>query len=70
LGEINWLPELAWRKSIAVFEEGKDQPSTPALYAEDRREAEIADKSMVRCVCPSCDCVGRGSGEPAGWRSK
>ena len=28
LGEINWSQELAWRKSIEVFEEGKDKPSS------------------------------------------
>jgi transposase len=48
LGEINSSQELAWRKSIEVFEEGKDKPSTLALFAEDRCEAEISDESMVR----------------------
>jgi hypothetical protein len=48
LGEINSSQELAWRKSIEVLEEGKDQPSTLALFAEDRCEAESADESMVR----------------------
>ena len=48
LGEINSSQELAWRKSIEVFEEGKDKPSTLALFPEDRCEAEISDESMVR----------------------
>ncbi len=48
LGEINSSQELAWRKSIEVFEEGKDKPSTLALFPEDRCEAEICDESMVR----------------------
>jgi transposase len=48
LGEINSSQELAWRKSIEVLEEGKDKPSTLALFADDRGEAEIADESMVR----------------------
>jgi transposase len=48
LGEINSSQELAWRKSIEVFEEGKDKPSTLALFPEDRCQAEISDKSMVR----------------------
>lgn len=48
LGEINSSQELAWRKSIEVFEEGKEKPSTLALFAEDRCEAEISDESMVR----------------------
>lgn len=48
LGEINSSQELAWRKSIEVFEEGKEKPSTLALFPEERCEAEISDASMVR----------------------
>ena len=48
LGEINSSQELAWRKSIEVFDEGKDKPSTLALFAEDRCAAELSDESMVR----------------------
>ena len=48
LGEINSSQELAWRKSIEVFEDGKEQPSTLSLFAADRCEAVIADESMVR----------------------
>lgn len=48
LGEINSSQELAWRKSIEVLEEGKDKPSTLALFPEDRCEAEICDESIVR----------------------
>jgi len=48
LGEINSSQESAWRKSIEVFEEGKEQPSTLSLFAEDRSEAASADESMVR----------------------
>ncbi len=36
LGEINSSQELAWRKSIEVFEEGQERPSTLALFPEDR----------------------------------
>jgi transposase len=48
LGEINSSQESAWRKSIEVFEEGKDKPSTLTLFPEDRSEAAIADESIVR----------------------
>ena len=48
LGEINSSQELAWRKSIEVLEEGKEKPSTLALFPEDRCEAEIAEESIVR----------------------
>jgi hypothetical protein len=48
LGEINWSQELAWRKSIEVFEEGKEKPSTLALFAEDGCAAENSDQPMVR----------------------
>lgn len=48
LGEINTSQELAWRKSIEVFEEGQERPSTLALFPEDRCEAVIPDESVVR----------------------
>src|SRR5712691_1676368 len=48
LGEINSSQELAWRKSIEVFEDGQVRPSTMALFPEDRCEALIPDESMVR----------------------
>ena len=48
LGEINSSQELGWRKSIEVLEEGKDKPSTLALFPEDRCEVEISNESMVR----------------------
>src|SRR5712664_1445458 len=37
LGEINDSQELAWRKSIAILEEGALQPRTLSLFPEDRR---------------------------------
>jgi DDE family transposase len=48
LGEINSSQQLAWRKSIEVFEDGKEQPSTLSLFAADRCEAVIPDESIVR----------------------
>src|SRR5262249_62258696 len=48
LGEINSSQELAWRKSIEVFEEGREQPSTLSLFPADCFEAGIADASIVR----------------------
>ena len=48
LGEINSSQELAWRKSIEVFEDGREQPSTLSLFPADRCEAVIADESIVR----------------------
>ena len=48
LGEINSSQELASRKSIEVFEEGKETPSMLALFPADRCETEIGDESMVR----------------------
>jgi hypothetical protein len=48
LGEINSSQELAWRKSIEVFEEGREQPSMLSLFPADRFEAVIADASIVR----------------------
>jgi hypothetical protein len=36
LGEINDSQEAAWRKSIEVFDEDKDQPGQAALFPDDR----------------------------------
>ena len=48
LGEINSSQESAWRKSIEVFEEGKQEPSSLWLFADDPGGAELSDESMVR----------------------
>lgn len=48
LGEINDSQQAAWRKSIAVLEEGTSQPRTLSLFAEDRAEGLAADASVVR----------------------
>src|SRR5260370_10655586 len=48
LGEINDTQELAWRKSIEVFEEGVGQPRTLSLFPEDRCEGLLRDAAMVR----------------------
>jgi hypothetical protein len=48
LGEINSSQELAWRKSIEVFEDGRAQPSTLSLFPADPCKALIPDESVVR----------------------
>src|SRR5713101_5363991 len=48
LGEINDSQELAWRKSIAVLEEGAEQPRTLSLFPEDRCEGLLPDASIVQ----------------------
>jgi hypothetical protein len=48
LGEINSSQELAWRKSIEVFEDGQQPARTLSLFPADRCEAVIADESIVR----------------------
>ena len=48
LGEINDTQELAWRRSIEVFEEGAARPRTLSLFPEDRCEGLLADASIVR----------------------
>jgi hypothetical protein len=48
LGEINDTQELAWRRSIAVVEDGAAQPRTLSLFLEDRSEGLLADASIVR----------------------
>src|SRR5258708_5531427 len=48
LGEINSSQELAWRKSIEVFEDGAERPRTLALFPDDRCEGVLPDASIVR----------------------
>jgi len=48
LGEINDSQELAWRKSIEVFDEGRQHPTTLSLFPEDRCEGLLSDSSVVR----------------------
>jgi hypothetical protein len=48
LGEINDSQELAWRKSIAVLEDGAEQPRTLSLFPEDRCEGLLPDAAIVR----------------------
>src|SRR6201981_2370658 len=48
LGEINDTQELAWRRSIAVLEDGAAEPRTLSLFPEDRCEGLLADASIVR----------------------
>lgn len=48
LGEINDSQELAWRKSIAVLEEGAAAPRTLSLFPEDRCEGVLPDAGIVR----------------------
>jgi hypothetical protein len=48
LGEINSSQELAWRKSIEVFEDGVATPRTLSLFPEERCEELPRDASVVR----------------------
>jgi transposase len=48
LGEINDRQELAWRRSIEVFDEGAARPRTLSLLPEDRCEGLLPDASIVR----------------------
>jgi transposase len=48
LGEINSSQELAWRKSIEVFEEGKEKPRSLSLFPDDRGGAPVNDESTLR----------------------
>src|SRR6202035_3433474 len=47
LGEINDTQELAWRRSIAVLEDGASHPRTLSLFPEDRCEGLLGDASIV-----------------------
>jgi len=47
LGEINDTQELAWRRSIAVLEDGAGLPRTLSLFPQDRCEGLLSDASIV-----------------------
>jgi len=47
LGEINSSQQLAWRKTIEIFEAGSAQPRTVALFPEERSR-EVDDQKVVR----------------------
>jgi hypothetical protein len=48
LGEINSAQELAWHKSIEVFEDGAAHPRTLRLFAADEGEELAAEVDVVR----------------------
>src|ERR1700693_3382542 len=48
LGEINDSQELAWRRSIAVLEEGAAAPRPLSLFPEARCEGVLPDAAVVR----------------------
>lgn len=48
LGEINDSEAAAWRKSIAVLEDGSPQPRTLSLFPDDCAEALAPDASIIR----------------------
>ncbi len=48
LGEINGSQELAWRRSIEVFDDAADRPKTLSLFPEDCCEGILPDDSIVR----------------------
>jgi hypothetical protein len=48
LGEINDSQELAWRRSIEVFEDGAVQPRTLSLFPADRCDGLLLDSSIIR----------------------
>src|SRR6476659_4428552 len=64
LGEINDTQELAWRRSIAVLEDGAAQPRTLSLFPEDRWRMPRLSASS----CRNCGCAGRGTGARVGGR--
>jgi transposase len=48
LGEINSSQELAWRKSIEVFDESGPKPRTLALFPDECSDGLLPDESIVR----------------------
>ena len=68
LGEINDSQELAWRKSIEVFEDGGERPRTLSLFPEDRCEGLLPDGSIVRLKLSQMRLRRPRQWGAAGWR--
>src|SRR5438477_7944390 len=68
LGEINDTQELAWRRSIAVIEDGAAQPRTLSLFPEAAVKGCWRTPRSSASSCRSCGCAGHGNGARAGWR--
>src|ERR1700704_5656900 len=67
LGEINDSQELAWRKSIAILEEGALQPRTLSLFPQDRCEGLLPDASIVRLRLNELRWCGPRRWGECGW---
>src|SRR5438309_10618073 len=65
LGEINDSQELAWRKSIAVLEEGAAAPRPLSLFPEDRCEGVLPDAAVVRLKLAGLRLCRPRRGRPA-----
>ena len=48
LGKINDSQAAAWRKSIAVFEDGTRHPRPVSLFPDDRAEGLVDDSGIIR----------------------
>ena len=68
LGEINDSQELAWRKSIAVLEEGAAAPRPLSLFPEDRCEGVLPDAAVVRLKLAELRLCRPRQWAGAGWR--
>jgi hypothetical protein len=68
LGEINDTQELAWRRSIAVLEDGAARRRTLSLFAEDRVEGLLADASVVGVRLSELRLRRPRQWGAAGWR--
>src|ERR1700722_1528198 len=57
LGEINDSQRVAWRKSIAVLEDGASEPRTLSLFPDDRADGLPPDDTIV-CWRTRTRCSG------------
>src|SRR5712691_3521600 len=64
LGEINDTQELAWRRSIAVLEDGGAQPRRLSLFPEDRCEGRLADAAAAARAAAGSVLVEAAGVEP------
>src|SRR5215831_5523325 len=66
LGEINDSQQVAWRRSIEIFDQGENVARTVALVPAER-QIEQDSRAIVRIGLMPWNCVDRVSGVAAGW---
>ena len=67
LGEINDTQEAAWRKTLEVFDEQRQDDLPDVAVPRGSADPAGCGQRPVLCGWATCGCVGRGRSATAGW---